>query len=202
MMTWNRDTNMIVFESIVSSKKLYLQNAERVMILNCFRINCIIRRLHSSCDWLSNIFSLYDLFETWSFDMTVRVNCFIKNCIYRTLNASRYRYDCSSQLYRQKICICLSSISIRFCCMICSFCHCRCSISWYVNFSETFFLFLVWAFSNSETKRQRINVLNILMWWIHFLNILNDWRIFIFDVLLQACKLIDFIDFEFQTMHV
>ena len=88
-MTWNRDTNMIVFESIVTLKKLYLQNVERVMILNCFRINFIIRKLHSSCDWSSNIFSLYDLFETWLFDMIVRINCF-KNCIYKTLNTSRH----------------------------------------------------------------------------------------------------------------
>ena len=89
MMTWNRDANMIVFESIVSSKKLYLQiafNIERVSILNRFRIDCIIKKLHSSCDWSLNIFSLYDTFEIWLQNMIVRINCFVENCIFETLN--------------------------------------------------------------------------------------------------------------------
>ena len=36
-----------------------------------------------------------------------------------------------------------------------------------------------------------MNVLNIIMWWIHFLNILIDWKIFIFDILSRICKFID-----------
>ena len=71
-----------LFESIVSSKELYLQSAERAMILNCFRVNCIIKKLYSSCYWFSDVFSLHDFLEIWSF---VRV--------YRALIASRYWHE-------------------------------------------------------------------------------------------------------------
>ena len=62
------------------------------MMLNCFRINCIIEKLNSLCYWFSNTFSLYDLFETWSF---------IRD--YETSIASRYWHDYSNQLFYQKI---------------------------------------------------------------------------------------------------
>ena len=91
----NVEKNIIVFELIVSSKKLYLQYVKRVdiMILNCFRIVCIINRLHSSCYWFSNFFSLYDEFEIWSFDMIIRINCFIKWIAFTKFSkTSRYRW--------------------------------------------------------------------------------------------------------------
>ena len=167
------------FESIVSSKKLYLQNVERVMILNCSRVNCIIKRLHSSCDWSSNIFSLYDLFEIWLLDMIVRISCFIKDCIYKarlTLNASWYLI--STWLFKSivssKNCICDAiDFQIRFCCndlFVLSM-----SMCWYVDFSEAFFSLLVWIFSTTRhEKRHCIDVI-WLTWILNYARLKTSW---------------------------
>ena len=93
------------FRVSCSTKRIISAGA---MILNCSRVNCIIRRLHSPCDWSSDIFSLYGLPETWSLvrdcrapiasNMTIRVSCLTKNCTYRTLKRAMIldysRVDC------------------------------------------------------------------------------------------------------------
>ena len=85
-MTWNRD---VIIESVVLSMNCIYRTLERVMIFDCFRINCIIERLYSSCYWFSDIFSLYDLFETWSLIHD-----------YKTFIASAWLF--SNQLFYQK----------------------------------------------------------------------------------------------------
>ena len=61
---------------------------ERVMILNCSRVDCITGRLYSPCYWPSGIFSLYGLSETCSLILDYRT---------RTSIAPRYWHDYSSQ---------------------------------------------------------------------------------------------------------
>ena len=86
-------------------KRIISVDTERVMILNCSRVDCIIRRLHSSCDWSSNIFRcticsksdhLFVSTGRWSrrdTDMTVFESVSLsKKYAYRTLHASRYRW--------------------------------------------------------------------------------------------------------------
>ena len=119
MMILNRDAELLsqlFYQKIIFAKRWA---SERVMKLNCFRINCIIEKLYSSCYWFSDIFSSYDSFETCSFirdyKTSIRVAIltwlfssqlfYQMNCIYRTLNVSWCWYDCSSQLYHQKNCI-------------------------------------------------------------------------------------------------
>ena len=91
-MTWNRDIDKIIRINCFVKKIIFTKRVriEYVMILNCFRIDCIIRKLHSLCYWLSNIFSLYDLFETWSFIFDYKTKTFI---------ASRYWHDYSNQYF-------------------------------------------------------------------------------------------------------
>ena len=110
-------------------------------------------------------------------DMIIRVNYIVKELYLQNIERVA-TYDCSSQLYRQKDCVCCVVV-FKFVSVVwfdrdlIIFCQCRCLISWYVNsISETFFFLLVWTFSNNETKHQRKDVLNIIMWWVHFLNIL------------------------------
>ena len=79
-MTWNLKW---LFRINCFVKKIIFVNAERVMTLNCFRIDCIIEKLHLLCYWFLNIFSLHDLFETRSFI-----------CVYETSIALRYWHDC------------------------------------------------------------------------------------------------------------
>ena len=122
---------------------------ERVMTLNYFRINCIIEKLYSSCYWFSNIFSLYNLFEIWSFIFNYKTFIASKNwhnylnqlfcqkkCIYKTclmLNTSWYlMQNCSNQSYRRKNAFVVLLIFkyvfvVRFYFLI-FFYQCRCSV--------------------------------------------------------------------------
>ena len=129
---------MIAFESIVSSKKLYLQTLNASWY-DCFRIDCVIKKLHSSCYWFSNIFSLYDLFETWSFirDYKTSIRVILTwlfsnqlfyqmNCIYRISERVTISMTRSNQLYRQKICICRVDFdTFLLCNLIMTCCQCR-----------------------------------------------------------------------------
>ena len=110
------------------------------------------------------------------------------------LNASRYRYDCSNQLYRQKDCICHAiDFQIRSRCTTCSWldhffvivsCQCRCLISWYVNFNETFFFLLIWT---SQKARRRLTI--IIMQWVH------SFEFYMFRLHTFDC-------FEFWAIHI
>ena len=61
------DHSTWLFESIVSSNELHLQNTERVAIsIWLFESIVSSKRLHLSCCWFSNTFRLYDLFVTRS----------------------------------------------------------------------------------------------------------------------------------------
>ena len=64
LMTWNRDVDMtlkrrsrrdicMIVQINCFVKRNYICKTLRVMILNYFRINCIIEKLYSSCYWLT-----------------------------------------------------------------------------------------------------------------------------------------------------
>ena len=77
--------------------------------------NFIVTKLYSSCYWFSNIFSMYNLFETWSFIFDYKT---------KTLIASRYWHDYSNQCFINELYlrnverVMIFDIQICFCCTI------------------------------------------------------------------------------------
>ena len=61
------------YSSQLLVKEMYLQSVERVMILNCFRIDCIIKKFVLSCCWFSNTFSLRIYF--WFYFLSMSMSC-------------------------------------------------------------------------------------------------------------------------------
>ena len=97
LVTWDRDVDMIlkrrsrrdicmIVQINCFVKRNYICRTLRVMILNYFRINCIIERLYSSCYWLIfryvlavRFWSLYDfIFWLYFLSMSMFSDCCMK----------------------------------------------------------------------------------------------------------------------------
>ena len=115
-MTW-------LFESIILSKKLYLQNVERlnaswnwivfesiVSSKDCIRrvIDFQIFSRYTICSKLVRLFVTIKHLSRRNIDMIIRINCFVKWIIFVKRARHRTRHDIdlfSNRLYRQKNCI-------------------------------------------------------------------------------------------------
>ena len=97
---------------------IYLQNVERVMILNCSRVDCNIKKTV----FVVLLIFKYLLDVRHVRDLITRHDC-SSQLFHQKLHLQNVErvatYDCSNQLYRQKDCVCrVIDFQIRFRCMI------------------------------------------------------------------------------------